>query len=107
MNKVFIDQECNLCTSYGNWISEKNKNLDISYQNDLSPEEIKLDTLVYEKNGFRFYYSDAVLNSISDLGGIYTVFRVFKIFQKQLEIMFTKLFLNFETDFDRKNKKNH
>ena len=63
MNKVFIDQECNLCTSYGNWISEKNKNLDISFQNDLSPEEIELDTLVYEKNGFRFYYSDAVLNS--------------------------------------------
>ena len=55
MNKVFIDQECNLCTSYGNWISEKNKNLDISYQNDLSPEEIKLDTVVYEKTGFRFY----------------------------------------------------
>ena len=43
MNKVFIDQECNLCTSYGKWISEKNKNLDISYQNDLSPEEIKLE----------------------------------------------------------------
>lgn len=82
MNKVFIDQECNLCTSYGNWISEKNKNLDINYQKNLTPEEIDLDTLVYEKDGFRFYYSDAVLNSISDLGGIYVLFRVFKIFPK-------------------------
>ena len=35
MNKVFIDQECNLCTSYGNWISEKNKNLEKKYIDDL------------------------------------------------------------------------
>ena len=99
MNKVFIDQECNLCTSYGNWISEKNKNLDISYQNDLSPEEIKLDTLVYEKNGFRFYYSDAVLNSISDLGGIYTVFRVFKIFPKTIRDYVYKIVSKFRNRF--------
>ena len=99
MNKVFIDQECNLCTSYGNWILDKNKNLDISYQNDLSPEEIKLDTLVYEKNGFRFYYSDAVLNSISDLGGIYTVFRVFKIFPKTIRDYVYKIVSKFRNRF--------
>ena len=63
---------------------QKKIKIEINYQNNLSPEEINLDTLVYEKNGFRFYYSDAVLNSISDIGGIYSAFRIFKIFPKTI-----------------------
>ena len=44
MNKVYIDEECNLCTSYGNWISNKNKSLDIKFQANLSSHEINLAT---------------------------------------------------------------
>ncbi len=99
MNKVYIDEECNLCTSYGNWISNKNKSLDIKFQADLSSHEINLDTLVYKKNGDRFYYSDAVINSISDLGGIYVTIKVLKIFPKIIRDNVYKIISKFRNKF--------
>ena len=99
MNKVYIDEECNLCTSYGNWISNKNKSLDIKFQANLSSYEINLDTLVYEKNGDRFYYSDAVINSISDLGGIYVTIKVLKIFPKIIRDNVYKIISKFRNKF--------
>ena len=56
MSRVYIDEECKMCTSYGKWISSKNLNIDLNAQIDLSPEEIELDTLVYEKDGSKYYF---------------------------------------------------
>ena len=72
MSRVYIDEECKMCTSYGKWISSKNLNIDLNAQINLTPEEIELDTLVYEKNGNRYYFSDAVIQSISDIAVSYT-----------------------------------
>ena len=61
MSRVYIDEECKMCTSYGKWISSKNLNIDLNAQINLTPEEIELDTLVYEKDGSKYYFSDAVI----------------------------------------------
>ena len=58
MSRVYIDEECKMCTSYGKWISSKNLNIDLNAQINLTPEEIELDTLVYEKDGSKYYFSD-------------------------------------------------
>ena len=78
MNRVYIDEECKMCTSYGKWISSKNLNIDLKAQINLTPEEIELDTLVYEKDGSKYYYSDAVIQSISDIGGVYNLVKIIK-----------------------------
>ena len=41
MNRVYIDEECKMCTSYGKWISSKNLNIDLNAQINLTPEEIE------------------------------------------------------------------
>ena len=57
MSRVYIDEECKMCTSYGKWISSKNLNIDLNAQINLTPEEIELDTLVYEKDGSCLLYT--------------------------------------------------
>ena len=82
MSRVYIDEECKMCTSYGKWISSKNLNIDLNAQINLTPEEIELDTLVYEKDGSKYYFSDAVIQSISDIGGVYNLVKIIKIFPR-------------------------
>ena len=50
MNEIFIDNECKVCSAYGDWINKKNNNnLKLNDQKNLSEKEIMLDTLVYKK----------------------------------------------------------
>ena len=61
MNKVYVDQNCSVCTTYGEWISKHDKQLVIESQEMLSKKEFDLDTLVFETNNKNYYYSDAVI----------------------------------------------
>ena len=87
MSRVYIDEECKMCTSYGKWISSKNLNIDLNAQINLTPEEIELDTLVYEKDGSKYYFSDAVIQSISDIGGVYNFVKIIKIFPRFIRVI--------------------
>ena len=48
MSEIFIDHDCKVCSTYGNWINNKNNDMKINDQKDLSINEINLDTLVYK-----------------------------------------------------------
>jgi len=84
MNKVFVDYNCSVCTTYGQWISKHDKQLVIESQEMLSKKEYELDTLVFKTEGINYYYSDAVIMSIASLGGFYKLIYVLKIFPKKI-----------------------
>jgi predicted DCC family thiol-disulfide oxidoreductase YuxK len=91
MNKVFVDYNCSVCTTYGQWISKHDKQLVIESQDMLSKKEYELDTLVFKTEGINYYYSDAVIMSIASLGGFYKLIYVLKIFPKKIRDAFYKI----------------
>ena len=99
MNRVYIDEECKMWTSYGKWISSKNLDIDLNAQINLTPEEIELDTLVYEKDGSKYYYSDAVIQSISDIGGVYNLVKIIKIFPRFIRDNIYKIISKYRNKF--------
>lgn len=111
MNKVFVDYNCSVCTTYGQWISKHDKQLVIESQEMLSKKEYELDTLVFKTEGINYYYSDAVIMSIASLGGFYKLIYVLKIFPKKIRDAVYKivsknrhlLSWNISTNLDRIN----
>ena len=111
MNKVFVDYNCSVCTTYGQWIIKHDKQLVIESQEMLSKKEYELDTLVFKTEGINYYYSDAVIMSIASLGGFYKLIYVLKIFPKKIRDAVYKivsknrhlLSWNISTNLDRIN----
>ena len=84
MNEIFIDNDCKVCSAYGDWINKKNNNLKLNDQKNLSEKEIMLDTLVYKKEEKVYYFSDAVIMSIASLGGFYKSIYFLKLIPKRI-----------------------
>jgi predicted DCC family thiol-disulfide oxidoreductase YuxK len=84
MSEIYIDNNCKVCSSYGNWINKKNNNLKLYNQKNLSENEIMLDTLVFKKEENVYYFSDAVIMSIASLGGFYKSIYILKLFPKRI-----------------------
>ena len=77
----------------------KNLNIDLNAQINLTPEEIELDTLVYEKDGSKYYFSDAVIQSISDIGGVYNFVKIIKIFPRFIRDNIYKIISKYRNKF--------
>ena len=85
MSEIFIDNDCKVCSAYGDWINKKNNNnLKLNDQKNLSEKEIMLDTLVFKEDENVYYFSDAVIMSIASLGGIYKLIYILKLFPKRI-----------------------
>ena len=76
MSEIFVDQNCTVCSAYGKFINKKNKNISVSNQLDLSNEDIARDEVVYVKNQEKFYASDAIIESVADLGAFYKIIKI-------------------------------
>lgn len=91
MSEIFVDQNCTVCSAYGNFINKKNKNVSVSNQLDLSNEDIARDEVVYVKNQEKFYASDAIIESVADLGGFYKIIKISYIIPKFIRNSIYKL----------------
>ncbi len=92
MSEIYIDSECKVCSSYGDWINKKNNELSLKDQKNLSETEILLDTLVFKNEEKVYYFSDAVIMSIASLGGIYKSIYILKLFPKRIRDFFYSMF---------------
>jgi predicted DCC family thiol-disulfide oxidoreductase YuxK len=92
MSEIFIDNDCKVCSSYGEWIKNKEPKLKINDQKNLSSEEISLDTLVYKNQQKVYYFSDAVIMSVASLGGIYNFIYILKLFPKSIRDYLYRIF---------------
>ena len=82
MSEIFVDEECSVCSAYGNFLNKRNTNVSVSSQHDLNKEYIEKDQIVYIKNEKKFYASNAIIESIADLGGIYKIIKISYFFPK-------------------------
>ena len=92
MNEIFIDNDCKVCSAYGDWINKKNNYLKLNDEKNLSENVIMLDTLVFKKNEKVYYFSDAVIMSIASLGGIYKLIYILKLFPKRIRDFIYNIF---------------
>ena len=92
MSEIFIDNDCKVCSAYGDWINKKNNEMSLNDQKNLSENEIMHDTLVFKNEDKVYYYSDAVIMSIASLGGIYKSIYILKLFPKRIRNFFYKVF---------------
>ena len=82
MNKAYIDQECVMCQTYGNFLQKRSSQISIKNQLELSKEDIERDEIVYERENLRYYGAEAFIQSTYDLGGSYKAILALKIFPK-------------------------
>lgn len=94
MNLIFFDGHCGLCNCSVNFLlrMDKNKKFKFASLQGLSakvylPElepKVELSTLIYIKDNRKLKRSEAVLQILKDLGGIWSLFSVFKLIPKNL-----------------------
>ena len=53
MNKAYIDQDCVMCQTYGNFLQKRSPNISIKNQLELSKEDIERDEIVYDRDNLR------------------------------------------------------
>lgn len=82
MSEIFVDNNCTVCSSYGEFLNKRNHNVKVSNQLELKLEDIERDELVYVNNKKKFYASEAVIESIADLGGLYKLIKIFYLVPK-------------------------
>ena len=92
MKIVFFDGYCSLCNALVDWlirIDKKNQLKFASLQGktaakllDQQKEAIDVDTVVYMRDNARSEQSTAVLNILSDVGGVWGLARIFWIVPK-------------------------
>ena len=82
MSEIFVDGDCSVCSAYGNFLNKRNTNVSVSSQLDLNKEDIEKDQIVYIKNEKKFYASNAIIESIADLGGLYKIIKISYFFPK-------------------------
>ena len=69
MSEIFVDNNCTVCSSYGEFLNKRNHNVKVSNQLELKLEDIERDELVYVNNKKKFFkffeklnFSDNKLN---------------------------------------------
>jgi predicted DCC family thiol-disulfide oxidoreductase YuxK len=92
---VFYDGFCRLCSSFMRLIVKKSQQKRISLatidqmdksgiKSDLFIKDELPDSLIYYRNGKWYYYSDAVLEIMKDLGGIWKGLYILHFIPKKL-----------------------
>lgn len=101
MKIVFFDGYCSLCNALVDWLIRIDKTNQLKFaslQGETAAnllgqrnEAIDLDTVVYLRDKDRSEQSTAVLNILSDVGGIWSLARIFLIVPKALRDIIYRL----------------
>ena len=94
MSKIYIDSNCILCSGYGEFLKNRNSELVLANQLELEKEDITKDELVYERNNEKFYASEAIVESIYDLGSFFRLVKLLNLFPARLSYVLYKIFAN-------------
>lgn len=88
---IFFDGVCPMCNRGVNFLISKDKRNIFAYaplegitaREKLSKKDLEnMDTIIYMKGNKTYKYSDAVIKSLSDLGGLWKLFLLFKVLPK-------------------------
>ena len=105
MKVILFDGVCNLCNSSVNWIIDHDKQNQFKFaslqsvygQNtvkQLGLQDNYMSTVVFEDNGKAYLRSDAALQILKQLGGVYSLAVVFYIVPSFVRDFFYKIVAN-------------
>ncbi len=105
MKVILFDGVCNLCNSSVNWIIDHDKQNQFKFaslqsvygQNtvkQLGLQDNYMSTVVFEDNGKAYLRSDAALQILKQLGGVYSLAVVFYIVPSFIRDFFYKIVAN-------------
>ena len=105
MKVILFDGVCNLCNSSVNWIIDHDKQNQFKFaslqsvygQNtvkQLGLQDNYMNTVVFEDNGKAYLRSDAALQILKQLGGVYSLAVVFYIVPSFIRDFFYKIVAN-------------
>ena len=94
MNKIYIDSNCKLCSGYGEFLKNRNSDLVLANQLQLEKEDIIKDELVYQRNDEKYYASEAIVESIYDLGSLFRVVKLLNLVPARFSYVLYKIFAN-------------
>ncbi len=83
-----------MCSGYGEFLKNRNSGLVLANQLELEKEDITKDELVYEKNNEKYYASEAIVESIYDLGSLFRVAKLLNLFPARFSYVLYKIFAN-------------
>lgn len=89
---IFFDGVCTLCNGFIDFLIKRDTQKRFHYAplqgqtafERLPMSRLKLESIVYLKDGITLTHSDAALSVLQDLGGLWNLVSLFKIFPKQL-----------------------
>ena len=98
---IFYDGFCVLCSGFVKYIIRIDKKKTFWYsslQSDFAKDALKVqkqlkeipDSIVYLKEGEVYFYSDAALKILNDLGGVFRLFSILYIIPKFIRNFFYK-----------------
>ena len=83
-----------MCSGYGEFLKNRNSDLVLGNHLELEKEDIIKDVLVYEKNNEKYYASQAIVESINDLGSFFKVVKLLNLFPARISYVLYKIFSN-------------
>lgn len=90
---ILFDGVCNLCNGFVRFILKHDKSNSLLFSPLQSDTGRRItgygsitggDTVVYSREGGLFYKSDAVLGILTDMGGVWSVFKIFRVIPRFL-----------------------
>ena len=90
-----------MCSGYGEFLKNRNSDLVLANQLELEKEDITKDELVYERNNEKYYASEAIVESIYDLGKLFRVVKLLKLFPSGFSYVLYKIFANNRYKFNQ------
>ena len=105
MKVILFDGVCNLCNSSVNWIIDHDKQNQFKFaslQSAYGQSKVKelglgdnyMNTVVFEDDGRAYLRSDAALQIVKQLGGVYSLAAIFYIVPKFIRDFFYKIVAN-------------
>ncbi|MEC7820309.1 MAG: DCC1-like thiol-disulfide oxidoreductase family protein [Actinomycetota bacterium] len=99
--EIYIDNECLMCTSFGEKAKTKSKNVSLRSNTELSKELLELDSIILVTNYNTYSGFDAISKIISNWGFFYKIINLIKFLPRFISTKLYKLIANHRHQISR------
>ena len=98
---IYIDNECQMCISFGEKAKTKSKKASIKSNTELSKELLELDSIILVTNGKTYSGLDAISKIISNWRFFYKIINLIKFLPRFISTKLYKLIANHRHQISR------
>ena len=94
MSEIYIDDDCLMCTRFGQKAKNKSKKVTVRSNTELTKDLHELDSIVLVTNGNTYTGHDAIIKIISNWGFFYKSIKIVNLIPKAISNKLYKLLSN-------------